>query len=169
MNFLADSRSRKLLAIVALLVASWVVMTTTHEVGHLIGGWISGGELQAFDLAPWRLPYSLHRPDPRPLITLWCGPIIGILLPAGIAAILRERWGWFVADFCLIANGCYLATGWYSGERYLDTSQMLQSGTPPAALAVFCGITILLGYTRFRRDCIMLMRSQESTPADSDL
>ena len=35
-----------------LLVASWIVMTMSHEVGHLVGGWAGGGTLSDFDLAP---------------------------------------------------------------------------------------------------------------------
>lgn len=42
-----------------LLLISWVVMTFTHELGHLIGGWSCGATLQAVDMWPWRLPYII--------------------------------------------------------------------------------------------------------------
>ncbi len=85
-------------------------MTLAHECGHIVGGMISGASLTDFDLAPWRMPYSLHAPDPYPLVTLWAGPLFGVTLPLIAAAIIRQRWAWFIADFCcLIANGGYLA------------------------------------------------------------
>ena len=45
-----------LIKLVGLLVASWVVMTTTHEAGHLLGGWLCGATLIDFQLLPLRLP-----------------------------------------------------------------------------------------------------------------
>lgn len=142
------------LCFVGLLAASWVAMATTHELGHLIGGWCGGATLVAADLVPWRLPYSLHAPDPHPRLTLWAGPILGIAIPMLIATILRRPWSWFVADFCLLANGSYLALAWLSGDRYLDTPRMLAAGTSPIAIGVFCVVTIAIGYYRFRDDCI---------------
>jgi hypothetical protein len=139
------------------LLVAWLVMTTTHEVGHWIGGWASGAKLVDWSLAPWRLPYSLHVPDPRPLVTLWCGPLLGILLPAAAAALVRRPLGWFVADFCLLANGSYLALAWWSGESYLDTARLLAAGTPPWLLATFCLLTIVPGYIRFRNDCVAVL------------
>ena len=49
---------------VLLLVAAWCVMLLTHELGHVVAGWAGGATLVDADLAPWRLPYSVHQPDP---------------------------------------------------------------------------------------------------------
>src|SRR6056297_3410463 len=129
----------------ALLAAAWVVMTFTHECGHIIGGMICGATLTEFELAPWRMPYSLHSPDPHPLITLWAGPILGVAVPVAVAAVVRTRWAWFIADFCIIANGAYLAVAWISGDRFLDTSRLLAAGASPATIVVYCSLTIGLG------------------------
>ncbi|MDP1561197.1 MAG: hypothetical protein Q8M16_07355 [Pirellulaceae bacterium] len=134
-----------------LLLVSWVVMTFTHELGHLIGGWTCGATLQAVDMWPWRLPYSLFDPDPLPLVTLWSGPILGVLLPVGLAAYLRHNWMWFVAHFCTLANGLYLATAWYSGDRFLDTQRLFAHGASPLAIGLYCILTIGFGYIGFRR------------------
>jgi hypothetical protein len=139
---------------IALLILSWIVMTFTHEMGHVIGGWISGATLTDFNLAPWRMPYSLHNPDPRPLVTLWGGPVLGVLVPLALAAVIRRPWARFVADFCLLANGAYLALGWASGDRFLDTPRLLDAGAAPVSIAVYCALTIGFGYVRFRNDCI---------------
>lgn len=129
-------------------------MTVTHECGHLLAGSVSGAKLTAVDLAPWRLPYSLHAPDPKPLVTLWGGPLFGVLLPVAVAALLRKPGVWFVADFCLLANGVYLALAWISGDRFLDTPRLLAAGAPPISIVVFCSVTIAVGYVRFRRDAV---------------
>lgn len=137
-----------------LLVCSWIAMTTSHELGHVIAGWLSGAELVYVDIAPWKLPSSLHRPDPFPKITLWGGPVLGVLLPLLIAIVVRRPAVWFVADFCLMANGIYLTLAWLTGDGLLDTSRLLDAGERPILIAIFCIITTVVGYFRFRRDCI---------------
>ncbi len=150
-----------------LLLVSWVVMTFTHELGHLIGGWSCGATLQAVDMWPWRLPYSLFDPDPLPLVTLWAGPILGVLLPVGLAAYLRQDWVWFVAHFCTLANGLYLATAWYSGDRFLDTQRLLAHGASPFAIGLYCIVTIGLGYIGFRRSITRVISLPKRTTESS--
>lgn len=144
---------KRIVNFVLLLAASWVVMTFTHETGHIIGGMVSGATLTDLDLAPWRMPYSLHSPDPHPLVTLWAGPLSGVGAPIILAAFIRKRWAWFVADFCLIANGGYLALAWMSGDRFLDTPRLLDAGANPATIVLYCIVTLGAGYVRFRFDC----------------
>ncbi len=64
-----------------MLAASWCVMVTTHELGHVVSGILSGGQLVHTELRPWKLPHSHFMPDPRPLVTLWGGPILGVTVP----------------------------------------------------------------------------------------
>lgn len=146
--------SKRLLSFVGLLLASWCVMTFTHETGHMVGGWCCGGTLRSAELAPWRLPYSLFDPDPLPLVTLWCGPLLGVLVPLCLARIVRRDWMWFVAHFCILANGAYLALAWLEGDRWLDTPQLLKHGAHPASIAIYCVLTIGFGYLGFRRACL---------------
>ncbi|MCO8122077.1 hypothetical protein NHH03_10035 [Stieleria sp. TO1_6] len=142
-------------------------MTTTHELGHLIGGYCGGAKLTDFDLAPWRLPYSFHHPDPYPLLTLWSGPLIGIALPALLAGFIRRHWAVFVADFCLLANGCYLALAWLTEDPLLDTARLMDAGAHPFSIVVFCVLAIGIGYARFRRDCVRLFQTQRDDLAKS--
>lgn len=143
-----------------LCVLSWVVMIVTHELGHVVGGWLGGAELKSLDLAPWRLPYSLHAPDPHPQLTLWCGPLVGVLVPLVMAQVVRHRYVDFVAHFCVLANGLYLACAWISGDRFLDTPRMLAAGVHPAWIALFSATTIVWGYMRFRADWLAIMLRQ---------
>lgn len=140
----------------ALLGLAWVVMTITHECGHLVGGALGGAVLTDLDVAPWRMPFSLHAPDPHPLLTLWAGPLGGVLAPLVVAFLVRHHAVWFVADFCLLANGVYLALGWFTGDRLLDTARLLAAGAHPLGIGLFCIVTIAIGYPRFRADCVRL-------------
>jgi hypothetical protein len=139
---------------VLLLLASWIVMNFSHEMGHIIGGTCCGGSLQSADLLPWHLPYSIFEPDPFPLVTLWAGLIIGVLAPVAAAMIIQREWMWFIATFCVLANGAYIATAWFSGDRYLDTPKLLEHGASPILIGIYCLLTIGLGYVGFRRSCV---------------
>lgn len=145
-----------------LLGLSWPIMLLTHELGHLFGGWMSGGVLKDYELRPWMLPYSIFEPDPRPLVTLWCGPILGVVLPLLAAVIVRQRWMWFIADFCVLANGMYLAGSWFSGEPYLDTTQLLSHGAYSISIGFYSALTIGFGYWRFRKDCMAIFQLMDA-------
>ena len=132
-------------------------MTFTHELGHIVGGGFCGGKLKDFDLFPWHLPYSIFEPDPLPLITLWCGPLLGIVFPVAIASLVRRDWMWFIADFCIVANGFYIGTAWFSNDRYLDTPKLLEHGASPFGILLYVSVTIGLGYFRFRRSCVRVL------------
>lgn len=148
---------KRWLHLVLLLIAGWCVMTFTHECGHLAGGWTGGGTLRHAELRPWHLPHSLFEPDPHPLLTVWCGPLLGVIVPVMIALLVRQLWMWFLADFCILANGAYLATAWISGDRYLDTPRLFEAGAWSISVAAYCVIMIGIGYVRFRRDCIDIL------------
>ena len=132
-------------------------MTFTHEAGHIVGGWCCGATLTDFDVAPWKLPYSLHSPDPHPLVTLWAGPVLGVCVPVVAALLFRNRWLSFIADFCVLANGCYLALAWLAGDRFLDTPRLLEAGASPVWIAIYCLLCVGFGYVRFRIDCIEVL------------
>ncbi len=144
-------------------------MAFTHEIGHIIGGWCSGGTLKDASLWPWHLPYSFFDPNPHPLVTLWSGPIVGVMFPVVIAMIFRREWIWLIAYFCILANGVYLATAWLVGEDQLDTQKLLRAGAHPIAIVLYCLLTIGAGYHGLRRSCIRfftptdLGHQQEST------
>ena len=120
--------------------------------------------MQAADLYPWHLPYSLFAPDPHPLVTLWGGPILGVLIPVMAAAFIRNDWAWFVANFCLLANGLYLATAWFTGDRYLDTAKLLEHGAHPIWIAGYCAATIGFGYAGFRRHLLRILSQPQQPP-----
>lgn len=150
--------AKQILCLCPLLVAAWCVMTLTHEMGHLVGGWYGGGTLIAAELRPWHLPYTIFDPDPRPLVTLWCGPILGAVAPLLVALLVRREWMWFVASFCVVANGAFIATAPLVNDRFLDTPRLLNNSAHPAAIAIYCIVTVGPGYVGLRRSCVNLLR-----------
>lgn len=159
----ASTRAARL---TAWLFVSWSVMVLTHELGHIVCGWAVGARLVSADLAPWRLPYSIFDPDPYPLVTLWGGPVCGVLVPLTLAALVRRPLSWFIAYFCILANGTYLALAGLSGGRMLDTQQLLDHGTPPVVIGIYCLSTIMVGYLGLRRQTVRIFfRGEESSRA----
>lgn len=135
-------------------------MSFSHECGHLIAGQCCGGQLVAVDLLPWHLPYSIFEPDPYPLITLWSGPLVGVILPLVIAFVVDRPAVWLIAYFCLLANGLYIAGGWWSPSDQLDTTKLIKHGASPISLGVFCVISIGIGYVGFRYECQRFFRER---------
>ncbi len=114
-------------------------------------------------------PYSFFEPDPHPLVTLWGGPILGVTIPVALALVVRTRWIWFIAYFCMLANGSYIATAWVSGDRYLDTPKMLEHGAHPISLAVYCLLTIGFGYFGLRRHSAFVLGDESTAfPTESN-
>ncbi len=163
-----ESKFNKAGRLAILLVISWCVMTMSHELGHIVAGRLGGGRLVQFDIAPWRLPYSFFDPDPRPLVTLWSGPILGSIGPLLLAVLVRRSSAWFVACFCMLANGLYLAVAPLTSDSYLDTTKLLEHGASPIAIAAFCVATIVPGYLGIRRCLIEFWRNEGRTPVASE-
>lgn len=94
-----------------------------------------------------------------PLVTLWFGPTLGILAPVLAAWIIGRSWAWFIAYFCVLANGTYLAMAWITGDSLLDTSRLLKHGAHPMTIILYCILTTSLGYRGLRQSLIELWTS----------
>jgi hypothetical protein len=146
----------------ALLLLSWCVMITTHELGHLVTGWLGGGTLVDVELRPWKLPHSRFAPDPYPRLTLWGGPVLGVAVPVLLAWAIDRPWAWFVANFCVLANGLYLALAWYSGDRWLDAPRLIAEGESLLSIAIFAALAISSGYYGMRESVIGIWKRPTS-------
>ncbi len=95
----------------------WLGMQAVHEMGHVAGAWAGGEAVERVVLHPLAISRTDATHDRHPLLVVWGGPILGVLLPLGALGIVRlVRPGLaylfrFFAGFCLVANGAYLGIG----------------------------------------------------------
>lgn len=158
------------------LYACWIGMLATHELGHVLHAWLSGGRVERVIL-PW---FDFSRTDlarnPHPLFVAWGGALWGVLLPltlftaAACCRFRRARWVAFFAGFCLIANGAYLAAGSFIEAG--DAGDLLRYGAPHwtlvagGALGVAGGLAVwhVLGLKR-RAPCTAPAPASPAPPA----
>lgn len=135
--------------ILSTLLASWLGMQAVHELGHVIGAWVSGGRVAKVVLYPLTISRTDLAENPHPLFVVWAGPIVGVLLPLGFwgaAAAAQSRLAFllrFFAGLCLLANGLYIGTG--SFQRIGDCGEMLRHGSHAWQLWLFGAVTAPVG------------------------
>ena len=123
---------------IAYLYVSWLGMLATHEAGHVLHAWLSGGQVVC-GLLPW---FGFSRtdvsPNPQPLFVAWGGAIWGNLIPLALPVMATAlhfrfvRWVELFAGFCLVANGAYLAAGLLIGAG--DGGGLMRHGASQWAL-----------------------------------
>ena len=141
--------------IASTLLASWLGMQAVHELGHVLGAWVSGGHVRRVVLHPLAISRTDLADNPSPLLVVWAGPFVGTLLPLliwGVAAALRVPGAFilrFFAGFCLVANGAYLAAGslWEIG----DSGDMLRHGSAIWQLWLFGAAAVPIGLGLWHR------------------
>lgn len=149
------SRFYQLLFSLCLLLISWLAMMGVHELGHVIGGLLTGGSVSGVVLHPLAISRTDLSVNPSPAFVVWAGPVLGVLLPLVLLVVaLKLRWAQakliqFFVGFCLIANGAYIAGG--SGEGIRDCGVMLHTGTPLWIMWGFGLLTVPGGFYLWHR------------------
>jgi hypothetical protein len=147
------NRTPQVVLILSLLLGSWLGMQIVHEFGHVLGGWLTGGQVARVVLHPLTISRTDWLHNPHPLVEVWAGPILGVLLPLAGWLMCRGRRGAylmrFFAGFCCIANGAYIAGG--SFDRLGDAGDLLRFGAPMWLLWLFGLVTIPLGLWLWHR------------------
>lgn len=145
---LPRQRYLQLVLVVTTLIGSWYAMMIVHEFGHVLGAWATGGRVERVVLEFFAFSRTDVSPNPHPLIVVWAGPLIGVLLPLlawranrGVRRT-RDLVVRFWAGFCPIANGAYIGGG--SFGHVGDAEEMLMLGSPKWTLLAF-GIVAVLG------------------------
>jgi len=148
------SRSQ-LILIGSTVLGSWLGMQAIHELGHVLGAWVTGGRVERVVLHPLTISRTDLAVNPKPLIVTWAGPAVGIVLPLLIwraAAALRLPGAFvfrFFAGFCLLANGLYIGIGSFDGIG--DCGDLLRHGAPVWHLWLFGAIMAPVGLWLWHR------------------
>lgn len=134
-------RRDQVVLITTFVTFSWLGMQAVHELGHVTMATITGGQVSRVVLSPLAFSRTDVAPNPRPLLEVWAGPMIGAALPLVaylVAALLRSPGLYlfrFFAGFCLVANGVYIGAG--SFQRVADAGDLLRYGASPWQLWFF--------------------------------
>lgn len=148
-------RFHQLLFIFSTLALSWYAMMAVHELGHVVGAWVTGGNVNRVVLHPLSISRTDVSPNPRPAVVVWLGPIVGCLLPIGLLTVVpRSRTALrtiaqFFAGFCLVANGAYISIG--SFGHIGDCHEMHRTGTPNWVMLSFGLVTVPIGLLLWHR------------------
>lgn len=134
-------RLRQILLIGTLLPLCWLLMQAVHELGHVAAAIATGGTVSTVVLHPLTISRTDVAENPHPLLVVWAGPFVGVLLPAvayAVSQAARFRGAFlvrFFAGFCLIANGAYIGAGSFGGIG--DCGEMLRLATPAWCMWLF--------------------------------
>ena len=127
----------------------WLGMQIVHELGHVVAAVASGGTVENIVLQPLAMSRTEVGTNPHPVVQVWAGPVVGVLLPLiAWAAVLSCRApGSYLfrafAGFCCVANGTYIAFG--PSDTGMDTEIMLLLGASRWQLVLFGVPCIALG------------------------
>jgi len=144
-------RVRGFVLLAGFLPLCWLGMQAVHELGHVLGGVLSGGTITRVVLHPLTISRTDVDPNPMPLFEIWAGPTIGVIAPLLSWILVRKmKLAWvfllrFFAGFCLVANGAYLGCG--SFYSIGDAGELLRHGCPTWELWLFGGVTIPVGFS----------------------
>jgi hypothetical protein len=145
----------QVILITSILGLSWLGMQVVHESGHVLAAWTGGEKVYRVVLHPLTISRTDTSHERHPLLVIWGGPVVGVLLPLGalgLSKLIRFRWFYlrqFFAGFCLVANGVYLGVGSFDGVG--DAGDLLQHGVPWWTLIAFglfcvpCGLFLWHG------------------------
>ena len=148
------TRFHQLTLVVCVIALSWLWMMIVHECGHVIGAWLSGGQITRVHLPPFGFSRTDLGHNPRPLFVAWAGPMIGSIIPLiamSVATIARLRRRYairFFAGVCLIANGAYIAIG--SIDLVGDAGDLIDYGAASWQLWLFGAVACSLGLMMWR-------------------
>lgn len=143
------ARVHQFILIGSCVLASWLGMQAVHELGHVLGAWLTGGHVVRIVLHPLTISRTDVTQNASPLVVVWAGPIFGVVAPLLIClAATKSRLPAafalrFFAGFCLVANGLYIGVG--SFGQIGDCGEMLRQGSAAWQLWLFGFVTVPVG------------------------
>jgi hypothetical protein len=148
-------RFPQIVLIASTLAVSWLGMMVVHECGHVTGALVTGGKVKHVALPLIGFSRTDVSVNPRPLIVVWAGPVLGSIVPLlawAAMALLKLQSAYlmrFFAGYCLIANGAYIGAG--SFDQVGDTYVMLLFGSRMWQLWLFGAMAFSAGLFLWHR------------------
>jgi hypothetical protein len=136
------------ISLIGTLAFSWLYTQWTHELGHILTSLATGAEIDRVILNPFRFSMTQFASNPHLHLTTWGGPILGVVIGAGLPILLSTRLRsaraslLIVAAFVMIANGLYIGLGAF--HPIADAADLVHHGSPRWVLGVF-GLVCLIG------------------------
>jgi len=131
---------------------AWLIFLWTHEAGHVLGAWLTGGKVQQVVLHPLAFSRTDVLPNPSPMIVAWAGavlgPVVAVVCLWGIRCIPKHgmRLYWSLLGFILLANGSYIGLGVV--QPVGDAADLLKLGAENWMLGAYgvvaCGFGFVL-------------------------
>ncbi len=84
-------RIEQAILIATFLSFSWLAMQAVHELGHLVGAWLTGAEVTMVVLHPCTISRTDLGRNPHPSVVVWAGPLVGAVLPL-LAFLTAKVW-----------------------------------------------------------------------------
>jgi hypothetical protein len=139
-----------------------------HELGHILSGWLSGGEFRYIDVYPFHFSTTILQPNPYPGLVTWSGLLLGWALPLLTIPFWHVEWSgigpalqsW--SAYCWLAFGAYLALA--AGESLSDTGQLMTAGWSVSILFVVGAVVASGGYYIGRHGVSRLHKRFSATP-----
>ena len=125
------------------------------QAGHVAAAYLTGGRVATVVLHPFTISRTDLFDNPKPLLVVWAGPVVGVLLPLTlwVAATGLRLPGAFVVrffgGFCFVANGTYISGGSFDGIG--DCGKLLRHGAERWQLWLFGAGTVLAGFWLWHR------------------
>jgi hypothetical protein len=120
-----------------------------HELGHIVSAWFSQGAVEKVVLVPWKFSQTVITGSNNPLMDVWAGPALGVLIPVVIWVSLKKfkKENFYIGvftGFCLLANGLYIGVGWI--DKVGDTGDILNHNGSVASMVAFGLICSIYGF-----------------------
>ena len=143
------NRLHQIVLIGTFLPLCWLLMQAVHELGHVVCCLATGGAIAKVVLSPLAFSRTDSSGSAWPLLVVWAGPVVGVVLPLVLLAVSKvalPKWSYlfqFFAGTCLIANGGYIGAG--SLGKVGDAGDMIRLGSPLWSLWLFGLMTLPAG------------------------
>jgi hypothetical protein len=130
---------------IAYLIAVWFGLLLTHEVGHVLHAWVSGGRVERVVVPLLGFSRTDVSTNPQPVLVAWGGFVWGGLLPLAMLGIANLSWKAAARGFRGFAAIAVLANAAYACSPVGDVEDIVRAGGSRWPLIVYALFTVPVG------------------------